>query len=258
MSVTRASRAALPSFHHAHHFHSSAASMARRNTASTKEKRVGGLLISEDIISEEPAGTDTSSAGHLRLQQQRQRLYYLRLIEHEMPKLVAVRPAKRVQPLVVRTISYGGETHPAETKRTIVVPVARLPLKGAAAVHKFKLLAGPRWTIEPPRDAGVGADENAGEHGYFKITCEDFPKPAMNLKWASDTLDRLLAEANDPQDKFEDLPLDTRHMEARTRKAKKGDHVYGRGGVRPSIRDFPKEWLPAAAAPASTDVSTTQ
>jgi hypothetical protein len=31
---------------------------------------------------------DTSSAGHLYLNQQRQNLHYLRLIEHEMPKLV--------------------------------------------------------------------------------------------------------------------------------------------------------------------------
>lgn len=31
---------------------------------------------------------DTSSLGHLMLRQQRQTLHYLRLIEHEMPKLV--------------------------------------------------------------------------------------------------------------------------------------------------------------------------
>jgi len=33
---------------------------------------------------------DTPSAGHLMLRQKRQILYYLRLIEHEMPKLVGV------------------------------------------------------------------------------------------------------------------------------------------------------------------------
>lgn len=31
---------------------------------------------------------DTTAAGHIWLQQQRQTLQYLRLIEHEMPKLV--------------------------------------------------------------------------------------------------------------------------------------------------------------------------
>ena len=93
-------------------------------------------------------------------------------------------------------MSYGGEDHPVSRKRTVVVPVAQLPLKDKDAIHTFKLLAGPRWTPEPPRDAGVGPEETSGEHGYFKISCEDYPKGPMNLKWASDTLDRLLATAN--------------------------------------------------------------
>lgn len=83
-------------------------------------------------------------------------------------------------------------------KRTIVTPVSRLPLKNEAAIHKFKLLAGVRWSIEPPKDGGIGLSEMeaCGEHGYFKISCEDFPQSAMNLKWASDVIDRLVAEAN--------------------------------------------------------------
>ena len=39
----------------------------------------------DDIVDNE---NDISSAGHLYLLQQRQNLQYLRLIEHEMPKLV--------------------------------------------------------------------------------------------------------------------------------------------------------------------------
>lgn len=81
-------------------------------------------------------------------------------------------------------------------KRTVVVPVARLPLKAEAARHKFKLLAGVRWTPEPPKDSGISVEENSGTHGFVKISCEDFPLPAQNLKWISDTLDRLVAEAN--------------------------------------------------------------
>ena len=81
-------------------------------------------------------------------------------------------------------------------KRTIVTPVAHLPLKNDAAIHKFKLLAGVRWSPEPPKDSGIDQDEPGKEHGYIKISCEDFPRPAMNLKWASDALDRLIAEAN--------------------------------------------------------------
>lgn len=48
---------------------------------------MGMAPISDDVIEKE-ADDDTTSAGHLMLQQQRQVLYYLRLIEHEMPKLV--------------------------------------------------------------------------------------------------------------------------------------------------------------------------
>lgn len=81
-------------------------------------------------------------------------------------------------------------------KRTVVVPVARLPLKDEHAIHTFKLLAGVRWSPEPPKDAGIGPDETGREHGYLKISCEDFPKGPMNLKWISDTLDRLIAESN--------------------------------------------------------------
>lgn len=39
----------------------------------------------DDIVEND---NDSSSAGHLYLAQQRQNLHYLRLIEHEMPKLV--------------------------------------------------------------------------------------------------------------------------------------------------------------------------
>lgn len=93
-------------------------------------------------------------------------------------------------------IDYAGEEHPATVKRSVVVPVGQLPLQGDDAIHKIKLLAGPRWTPDPPSDSGVGPNEPDREHGYIKISCEDFPKPAMNLKWASDALDRLIAEAN--------------------------------------------------------------
>jgi small subunit ribosomal protein S35 len=81
-------------------------------------------------------------------------------------------------------------------KRVVVAPVAHLPLQNDVARHNFKLIAGVRWTQEPPPDSGVGVGEQGGEHGYIKISCEDFPRSAMNLKWASDVLDRLIKEAN--------------------------------------------------------------
>ncbi|KAI0068427.1 hypothetical protein BV25DRAFT_1793266 [Artomyces pyxidatus] len=197
---------------------------------------------------------DATSAGHIYLQQQRQNLHYLRLIEHEMPQLVAFRkpfnPPTSEAPLSVRSISYGGEEHPATVKRVITVPVSRLPLKDRHAVHKCRLLAGVRWTPYPPKDSGLKESEG-GADGYIKIACEDFPEPAMNLKWASDTLDRLVAEANNDQDRrFNDVPVDRRHLEAKHMKAGQGklkrDMAGGAGRYLspPSIRDFPKSWLP--------------
>jgi small subunit ribosomal protein S35 len=44
--------------------------------------------LDETIPYEERMGYGSSSAGHLLLQQQRHMLQYMRLIEHDMPKLV--------------------------------------------------------------------------------------------------------------------------------------------------------------------------
>jgi Mitochondrial ribosomal subunit protein len=101
-------------------------------------------------------------------------------------------------PLVVRSISYSGEEHPATKKRVVVVAISQLSLESPQATHKLKLLAGPRWSDKPPRDSGIGVEEDKriGAHGYIKLSCEDFPEPAMNLKWGSDILDNLLKEAN--------------------------------------------------------------
>ena len=90
---------------------------------------------------------------------------------------------------------YQGESHPVVTKRIIVVPVDQLPLNGEQAIHKIKLLAGPRWTPNPPTDAGVGLNEE-WKNGFIKISCESFPRPSMNLSWASDALDKLVEVAN--------------------------------------------------------------
>ncbi|KIJ68544.1 hypothetical protein HYDPIDRAFT_81794 [Hydnomerulius pinastri MD-312] len=206
-------------------------------------------------------GDDVPAGAHLALEQKRRVAYYLRLIENEMPQFVgnavtAFRkpfvPPTAETPLVIRSVDYAGESHPVTTKRTIVVPVAQLPLRSDMALHKAKLLAGVRWTPEPPKNAGVPSDSEQGRHGYIKIACEDFPRPAMNLKWISDTIDKLVAEANDESSRYQDLPLDTRHIEAKIKKAKKGDHTRGRAS-QPSLKDFPKEWLPQVQVPA-TDV----
>jgi hypothetical protein len=98
-------------------------------------------------------------------------------------------------------MSYPGEEHPAAVKRALTVAVSQLPLKDKRAIHKFRLLAGVRWTPTPPKDSGIKLGESA-EHGYVKISCEDFPEPAMNLKWVSDRLDELINEANNVRSVF--------------------------------------------------------
>ncbi|KAF7985267.1 hypothetical protein HWV62_6401 [Athelia sp. TMB] len=194
---------------------------------------------------------ETTAAGHLVMRQDRHVFKYLKLIENDLPQLVALRqpfkPPTSKTPLIVRSVDYAGEQHPALNKRTVVVPISQLPLRDGDAIHKFKVLAGPRWSPEPPKDAGVGPNESDREHGYMKISCEDFPEPAQNLKWASDVIDRLISEANDPKDKFRDVPLDTRHLVSKARKAKNGAHRSGQVFHRPSLRDFPVEWLPDSA-----------
>lgn len=98
-------------------------------------------------------------------------------------------------------MSYPGEEHPAAVKRALTVAVSQLPLKDKRASYKFRLLAGVRWTPTPPKDSGIKLGESA-EHGYVKISCEDFPEPAMNLKWVSDRLDNLISEANNVRSFF--------------------------------------------------------
>ena len=105
-------------------------------------------------------------------------------------------PPTSSTPLVIRSVNFSGEQHPLTEKRSVVVPIAQLPLRNEVAIQRAKLLAGVRWTSEPPRDSGIPADENAAKHGFIKISCEDFPQANMNLKWISDTLVKLVREAN--------------------------------------------------------------
>jgi hypothetical protein len=66
-------------------FSTSAAAAARRNVihGTRADRPVAEDLLPDDA--EDPE--DTTWAGHMSLQQQRDELYYQRLIEHEIPKL---------------------------------------------------------------------------------------------------------------------------------------------------------------------------
>ncbi|BGP38019.1 37S ribosomal protein S24, mitochondrial [Rhodotorula kratochvilovae] len=171
----------------------------------------------------------------LKLDKQRQILHYLRLEQLQFPDLVAFRqpftPPSSSAVVRVRHQHYQGEAHPASRKVTISAPISALPLPTPEARHKFKLLAGARWTPPLPGHEGEGT---------VKLACEMFPSERMNEKWCSDTLDKLLAEAA-TGDSFADVPLDPRPARARLVKSRKLKRTV-------SLRDFPREWLPPAAA----------
>lgn len=65
-------------------FSSSSPALARRVKA--EEKLTADQAF--DLLEDEYDDDDSASAGHLMLREHRQVLYYLRLIEHEMPRLV--------------------------------------------------------------------------------------------------------------------------------------------------------------------------
>jgi small subunit ribosomal protein S35 len=118
--------------------------MARKDNKETAKAR----QVPFNLMDLEPSATDddTTVAGHLMLRQHRQLLYHMRLIEHEVPKLVGesmethttkglqwfrlrtVRfsfqeifcPSYIRNATLVRSISYGGEEHPVTVKRVIV------------------------------------------------------------------------------------------------------------------------------------------
>lgn len=54
----------------------------------------------------------------------------------------------------------------------------------------------------------------------------------------------MLTIKQNSKDTFQSVPLDLRHVYSKARRAKKGDHLRGRVFGRPSLLDFPKEWLP--------------
>jgi len=107
-----------------------------------------------------------------------------------------------------RYTSYMGEFHPAEKK--VVVQFCPNDL-GLTEQQQSKLakLAGPRYNPETE---------------IIRMSCEMFEHQAQNKRYLGDLVEKMIAEAKDPKDTFEDIPLDTRHHEFK---------------VKPK---FPKEW----------------
>lgn len=156
------------------------------------------------------------------------------------------RPPTKDQVVQVRYQHYQSEEdHPAANKVVVTVSVPALQatkaIKSDDAARKFRLLAGPRWNS---RDDTV------------KISCEQYTYQQFNEHWCSETLDKLIHEANvrhlvlcsndthtrllqTMKESFDLLQPDKRPTMRRLVKSGKANET--------TIKDFPKEWLPPIA-----------
>ena len=89
-----------------------------------------------------------------------------------------------------------GEVHPAARK--VVVQFCTQDLPNLTEAQRIKLikLVGPRYN--PDTDV-------------VKMSCEKFEAPAQNKRYLGDLVNKLLDEARNGADTFEDIPLDFRH-----------------------------------------------
>src|SRR6195952_1749725 len=99
-----------------------------------------------------------------------------------------------------------GEHHPASRK--VVLQFCTKDLLSSSPTfteqHRQKLLklVGPRYN--PDTDV-------------VKMSCEQFEAPAQNKRYLGDLVKKLLDEARNGEDSFEDVPLDLRHHKAKRR-----------------------------------------
>lgn len=137
------------------------------------------------------------------------------------------KPPSNKEFLRFRFQHYQGEAHPASSKVVLHVDVDKLFASGAikteAGQHKLLLLAGERYRPSS---------------GEVVIACERMPSEQENMLWCSDTLDKLIAEANTPSPELDEIPLDPRPELARQAKRRSYERTDA-----PTIKDFPKEWL---------------
>ncbi|KAG5513434.1 hypothetical protein PMAC_001498 [Pneumocystis sp. 'macacae'] len=156
---------------------------------------------------------DITSLGYIYLNEHREIREYYRKIAWELPTLskfsISYEPPKKSQVLKFRYTSYFGEKHPAESKVTLEILLSNLTLTPTER-HKLIILAGPRYN--PLTD-------------ILKFSCELFPYRIQNKKYLNEQLHKLIKEAKDTSDTFEDIPQDFRHVKSKHRLV------------------FPKEWI---------------
>ncbi|KAI1335429.1 mitochondrial ribosomal subunit protein-domain-containing protein [Xylariaceae sp. FL0016] len=155
---------------------------------------------------------DIMSMAHGKLEEFREYREYARVAAWQMPMLSKLaqpfEPPTQQEPLRFRYTSYMGEFHPAESKVVVEFSPRDMPLNEAQQL-KLKKLLGPRYNPETE---------------IAKMSCEQFEHQAQNKRYLADLVNSLVAQAKDPKDMFEDVPLDTRH------------HHF-----KPKPK-FPKEW----------------
>ncbi|KAH9900062.1 mitochondrial ribosomal protein [Xylariomycetidae sp. FL2044] len=185
--------------------------MPKSRTFWSEEEEEEELITDEndeDMFDED----DIMSIAHGKLEEYREYREYARLAAWEMPLLSKLarpfEPPTKEEPLRFRFTSYMGELHPAENKVVVEFSPRDMPLTEAQQLKLRKLL-GPR--LNPETDIA-------------KMSCEQFEHQAQNKRYLGDLVDNLVAQAKDPTDMFEDVPLDTRH------------HTFK---VKPK---FPREW----------------
>ncbi|KAK1762407.1 37S ribosomal protein S24, mitochondrial [Phialemonium atrogriseum] len=176
------------------------------------EEETDSDLITDELGEDDFEEDDILSMGHGKLEEHRELREYARIAIWEMPLLS--KHAKPFQPPVqgevlrFRYTSYMGEFHPAEKKVVVEFCPRDLDL---SEVQQSKLakLAGPRYNPETD---------------IIRMGCEMFEHQAQNKRYLGDLVEKMVAEAKDPTDTFEDIPLDTRHHTFKTKPK------------------FPKEW----------------
>lgn len=215
---------------------------ADMEVSMSKEKRSDGLFDGlEDEMPEtgpEPdfQPDDIMSNAHGELEQHRELREFYRLIAWDMPllwgELSGVNPCEELKlmatdhqkpfepptaatPVRFRYTTYLGETHPAEKKVVCTFNPHAVPDMTEQQADKLIKLLGPRYD-SVKKEA--------------KLSCELHPTMAQNKRYIGDLLEKLVDEAKNGEDKFEDVPIDLRHMRKRLQKEGKRQIT------------FPEEW----------------
>ncbi|KAK6332911.1 37S ribosomal protein S24, mitochondrial [Orbilia brochopaga] len=151
--------------------------------------------------------TDISSMAHAELEEHREARKYARLAIYDMPRLGSFAKPFEVpsasEVLRFRYTTYMGVQHPAENK--VVMECCPQDLKlTPVQTDKLIKICGPRYN--PTRKV-------------LKFSAEMFPHQHQNKRYLSELMDKLIAEAKDDTDTFEDVPFDFRHHKFQTPKS---------------------------------------